>query len=143
MAKANSCLSLFLIAVSFVLVMIVYVYYRPVQPIANANFKEKYNDGNQRIPASNITVYQGATVPNTPPKPIVFDTHESLPTIDGTQGSDKSMFMMAFNKCDPSCCPSTYSCSGGCVCMTNEQKKYLGNRGNNGKTRSCTNNQEY
>ena len=40
-----------------------------------------------------------------------------------------SMFMFAYNKYSPSCCPSTYSTSSGCICMTDAQKKAIYNRG--------------
>lgn len=83
------------------------------------------------VPKDKLVVYQGSTLPDTKPPNIIYDDHESLPTVDGKPDGDKSMFMMAFNKCDPSCCPSTYSCSGGCVCMTKDQVNFVGNRGNN------------
>ena len=35
------------------------------------------------------------------------------------------------NKFDPSCCPSTYSTSTGCVCESPEQANYLNQRGGN------------
>ena len=38
------------------------------------------------------------------------------------------MFMFRKNKCSPDCCPSTYSCSGGCVCTTEEQRKRIQGR---------------
>lgn len=48
--------------------------------------------------------------------PIPFDSPE------------QSMFILGNNTCSPSCCPSTYSCSGGCVCLTNTQKELLAGR---------------
>ena len=41
------------------------------------------------------------------------------------------MFLFKDNKCSPSCCPSTYSCNGGCVCTTHEQKTLGQKRGDN------------
>ena len=35
------------------------------------------------------------------------------------------------NECKPSCCPSTFSCSTGCVCLDDKQKEFLNKRGNN------------
>lgn len=98
---------------------------------------EKFSDEKYAlIPKDKIVVYQGSSLPDSKPKGIVFDDDKSLPTIDGKPDSSKSMFMMAFNKCDPSCCPSTYSCSGGCVCMTKDQMNFVGSRGNNSS--SCS-----
>ena len=43
-----------------------------------------------------------------------------------------NMFMFKDNTCSPSCCPSTYSCNGGCVCTTDKQDALGGQRyGNN------------
>ena len=39
--------------------------------------------------------------------------------------------MLEKNKFSPECCPSTYSNSNGCACITPEQMKYLNNRGGN------------
>lgn len=39
--------------------------------------------------------------------------------------------MLAKNKFDPNCCPSTYSSSTGCLCVTPDQMKYLNERGGN------------
>lgn len=41
------------------------------------------------------------------------------------------LYMFAKNKIDPSCCPSTYTSSTGCVCVSPEQLKYLNERGGN------------
>ena len=41
------------------------------------------------------------------------------------------LFMFADNEFKPECCPSTYSSSNGCACMTEEQVKYLNERGGN------------
>jgi hypothetical protein len=41
----------------------------------------------------------------------------------------RQMFLFAKNKCSPECCPSTYTCSGGCVCTTEEQRKLIDKRG--------------
>jgi len=50
---------------------------------------------------------------------------KDAPLDDGQQ----QMFMFAKNKCSPDCCPSTYSCAGGCVCTTNDQRKLINKRG--------------
>ena len=39
--------------------------------------------------------------------------------------SNDPLFMFAYNKSHPSCCPSTYSSSRGCVCMTEDQKNLI------------------
>ena len=39
--------------------------------------------------------------------------------------SNDPLFMFAYNKSHPSCCPSTYSSSRGCVCLTDEQKNLI------------------
>jgi len=48
-----------------------------------------------------------------------------LPSVDGDPNSPRHMFMLAYNKSSPDCCPSTFSTSTGCVCMTEKQKKFI------------------
>ena len=45
-------------------------------------------------------------------------------------GND-SLFMFKNNQCKPSCCGSSFSCSGGCVCTTPDQRQYIAGRGGN------------
>lgn len=136
----GSVSNIFLIVLLIVFFMLLYVY--GSNPMM---FYEKFapSDKNTLIPSDQLAVYQGNTLPDTEFAPINFDKDESLPTVDGKEGSDKAMFMMAFNKCDPSCCPSTYSCSGGCVCMTDDQKNFIGTRGANNKSTKCSGISEY
>lgn len=58
--------------------------------------------------------------------------HSILPSVDGCKASPKSAAIFKFNKSSPECCPSPYSTSSGCICLTKEQKHYISaNRGNN------------
>lgn len=98
-----------------------------------SNAWEKFNNG-ALIPADKLVVFQGNTLPDLPNTAVKLDNDESLPTVDGTTDTPRSMFALAFNKCDPSCCPSTYSCSGGCVCMTDKQYDFIGTRGSNNRS---------
>ena len=45
------------------------------------------------------------------------------------EDGQRQMFMFAKNKCIPDCCPSTYTCAGGCVCTTGEQRHLINKRG--------------
>ena len=42
-----------------------------------------------------------------------------------------NLFMFKNNQCKPECCGASYSCNGGCVCTTPDQRKYLNERGGN------------
>lgn len=42
-----------------------------------------------------------------------------------------NLFMFKNNQCKPECCGSSFSCSGGCVCSTPEQRQYIASRGGN------------
>ena len=44
---------------------------------------------------------------------------------------DDSLFIFKNNQCKPECCGSSFSCSGGCVCTTPDQRQYIAGRGNN------------
>ena len=41
------------------------------------------------------------------------------------------LFMFADNKFKPECCPSIYTSSTGCACITQEQVNYINQRGGN------------
>jgi hypothetical protein len=56
---------------------------------------------------------------------------ETYPSVDGNSKSPKHMFMFAYNRSSPECCPSTFSSSRGCVCMSNNQRNYINSRGSN------------
>ncbi len=47
------------------------------------------------------------------------------------QVGDNNLFMFKDNQCKPECCGSSYSCDGGCVCTTPEQRKFVNERGGN------------
>ena len=68
-----------------------------------------------------------------PLKPNFTEPINSGPPIDGNSEDDtrKDMFIFAYNKCSPDCCPSTFSCSNGCICTTKNQREYINQRGNN------------
>jgi len=78
---------------------------------------EKYDKIGINYPASSITAkYQGP------------DITENAPSVNcDIDDSRKSLFPFAYNKCSPSCCPSPYSCSGGCVCLSSKQKQCFKN----------------
>ena len=58
----------------------------------------------------------GHTLPN--------GEHKNAPLAEG----EDALFMFGKNKCSPECCPSTYTCSGGCVCTTEEQRNRIHGR---------------
>jgi hypothetical protein len=57
---------------------------------------------------------------------------QNFPTVDGKPDSPHHLFLLAHNQVSADCCPSTFSDSRGCVCLTKEQRdminKRLGNR---------------
>jgi hypothetical protein len=94
-------------------------------------------------PPSNEGLRKNRFVPlgHTLPLTDIYTTQGSIgPSVDGTDESPNNMFMFAYNECKPECCPSTYSCDGGCVCTTKKQRRYVAGRGNN---KTITQNNEY
>ena len=81
------------------------------------------------IKPSRMLIPQGHGLPNKDVKSKRLGNNVDAPSVDGTQKSPKSLFMYAFNECRPECCPSTYSCDKGCVCTTEQQRKFINNRG--------------
>jgi hypothetical protein len=94
-------------------------------------------DSNWRHSPSNVDYYdgdtlytpQGHTINNDPQNNGVVGINKYGPPIDSTENAQRSMFTFAFNKCSPECCPSTFSCDGGCVCTTEKQRQFINQRG--------------
>jgi hypothetical protein len=42
-----------------------------------------------------------------------------------------NLFMFKDNQCKPECCGASFSCDGGCVCTTPQQRDYINARGGN------------
>ncbi len=42
-----------------------------------------------------------------------------------------NLFYFKNNQCKPECCGASYSCDGGCVCTTPDQRQFLASRGGN------------
>jgi hypothetical protein len=78
---------------------------------------------------SNLYTVQGH---DSPLKPVISDPSSlSGPSLDGTPDQPNKMFMFANNQSSPSCCPSTFSTSTGCVCTTDKQMDFVAARGYN------------
>lgn len=45
-------------------------------------------------------------------------------------GAD-NLFIFKNNQCKPECCDSSFSCDGGCVCTTPDQRELINTRGGN------------
>lgn len=75
-------------------------------------------DGVQLPTGNNSSVWR-YTAPN-----------EKLLGDEFTPGDD-NLFMFKNNQCKPECCGASFSCGGGCVCTTPEQRQYIASRGGN------------
>ena len=93
--------------------------------IKNPPNNSKLNLDNGYIPQGTPLPLENEATNSYPPFPVT-----SGPSVDGTKDTPNSMFMFSYNECKPSCCPSTYSCSGGCVCSTKKQQDFIHSRGN-------------
>jgi hypothetical protein len=85
--------------------------------------KEKYSpvgafDGIKLSTGNNVSGWR-YTAPNEPLMGAEF------------QPGDDSLFMFKNNQCKPECCGASFSCGGGCVCTTPQQRQYIAGRGGN------------
>lgn len=96
------------------------------------NYSNVYINGKDDSHDLKKLVYTSFGTPNPLNDIIPLESKFSNATnVDGTPNSPRSMAMFKYNNCDAKCCPSTYSCSKGCVCQTDNQKNFLNTRGNN------------
>jgi hypothetical protein len=120
-------LTLFIVLV-FILIIGTIAFVNPkslVERFAQLPPKEAYG----LIGAKDLLVVQGNQA-SAEMKPMQLDCSVDGPSVDGSVDGPKSMFMFTFNKASPECCgtdnASGYSTSGGCICVTEQQKKYFG-----------------
>jgi len=78
---------------------------------------------------SDLYTLQGHT---NPLRPVITD-YTSLygPSIDGEDDSPNKLFMFSNNLSSPSCCPSTFTTSTGCLCTSKKQRDFIISRGKN------------
>lgn len=63
-------------------------------------------------------------------KKNIIDGSQNFPNVDGKNKKFKSLNMFSFNESRSDCCgQSPYFTSSGCVCITPEQKKFIGKNG--------------
>jgi len=84
---------------------------------------------NKLVPNDTLMSYLGVQGPVQ--NVSTDDAYLSGPTVDGEADSPQRLFMFANNAASPSCCPSTFSTSTGCVCSTEKQDDYIRRRGFN------------
>jgi hypothetical protein len=72
-----------------------------------------------KVPSNGVSAWRD-TLPNEP---------LAGPAFKGP--STDNLFMFKNNQCKPECCGSSFSCGGGCVCTTPEQRQMIANRGGN------------
>lgn len=58
-------------------------------------------------------------------------TDNAKPHVDNSKDSPCALATLKYNKVSHKCCPGIYSSSMGCVCMTENQSKFLSARGGN------------
>lgn len=62
------------------------------------------------------------------------NTSPNEPLLNGAkefQPGPDNLFMFKDNQCKPECCGASFSCGGGCVCSTPQQRQFLASRGGN------------
>ncbi len=105
----------------------------------NGNSNEGYtnyggNPGGAKAAYQAIGPYDGVRLPTGNP---VSDWRYTKPNepMNGyfpkfEVGPD-NLFMFKDNQCKPECCGASFSCDGGCVCTSPEQRKFINERGGN------------
>jgi hypothetical protein len=84
--------------------------------------KERYNP---------MGAYDGVKLPTGNPSQWRYTApNEPLMGAEFQPGPD-SLFMFKNNQCKPECCGASFSCGGGCVCTTPQQRQYIASRGGN------------
>lgn len=61
------------------------------------------------------------------------EPHSAAPIGAGlpSQAEDGKLMFLVGNQVDPSCCPAAFTSDNGCVCLTEENKNFMGTRAGN------------
>lgn len=61
------------------------------------------------------------------------EPHSAAPVAGGlpSQAEDGKLMFLVGNKVDPECCPAAFNTDTGCVCLTEQDKKFMGSRAGN------------
>ena len=106
------------------------------------NVKEKFNG--YLVPQDKLRIMQGFGMPVNDESTTIFDNDPSAPPVDGNSSSPNQLFSLAFNKASPECCMgSEFSTSKGCVCLTDAQRDWFSQRGNNSTVEHCVASSEF
>lgn len=106
---------------------------KKLEKFAQECVKNKYDD-KYLIPQDKLAVVQGLNMP-LDKIPVVGPSNVD-PSVVGPS-ENPEMFLFANNKASPDCCPSPYSTSRGCVCITQDQMNMVSQRGTNNSYRKC------
>jgi len=92
------------------------------------------DDSTLKSDMKNVTpAYESENINVNHDKKTEINIYKDLETNIGKKSNFSKNDMSFFENTDfsPECCPSNYSTSSGCACMTPEQMKFLGQRGGN------------
>ena len=144
----NNSFKIFLYFIIFMIIVFINVQlknsgsnmkYSSMGPFDNLILKPEGGSEWRHAP-SNLPLYKPSTLytPQGTPLPLknqakitTLPLNSNSPSVDGSLSAPKNMFMFAYNQCRPECCPSTYTCDKGCVCTTEQQRKFINSRGYN------------
>ena len=95
-------------------------------------FKNVFSPGGAKDAYEPIGAYDNVTVPigNNISSWRYTAPNEPLMGPEFQPGPD-SLFLFKNNQCKPECCGASFSCDGGCVCTSPEQRQYIASRGGN------------
>ena len=96
-------------------------------------FQTRYldNAGGAKDLYQPMGAFDGVNLPTGNKSPWRYTApNEALLGAEFTPGDD-SLFIFKNNQCKPECCGASFSCSGGCVCTTENQRDYINGRGGN------------
>ena len=107
--------------------------------IGASDAKKAIKEGLANLDPAGLSYNMADGVPQPPktwgsyPEGSVQAWKQSNANVKGTAVPlpEGQLFMWADNKFDPTCCPGAVSNSEGCACISQEQEKYISQRGGN------------
>jgi hypothetical protein len=110
---------------------IIMAYYSPFGMRGREGFAS-YHLENASAPTASMGPYDGVKLSTGNKESAWRYTAPNEPLLGPEfEPGDDSLFMFKNNQCKPECCGASFSCGGGCVCTTPQQRQYIAGRGGN------------
>jgi len=110
-----------------------FVQYSPRMPTGAGTEQFMQKEVGAPVSSSGIGPYDGVNMAGGISGWAANEPHSAAPVGAAlpSQAQDGKLMFLVGNKVDPSCCPAAFNTDTGCVCLTQENRDFMGSRAGN------------